>query len=225
MSDETRDRIPPLGEATDRYLLLLAALVALLGVASFLEPRRGGGAVIVLVVWLVVLASARAAGVRSATWRRVLILATLGLAVLVPALFTSNRAIGAAIYLTLALGMIAGPPMIVRRIFEHDKITVRLVVAALCAYLQIGYGFAFLFGAIDVGSGGTLFAQGPVAGLFEYIYFSFVTLTTIGYGDLTPAADLGRSLVIIEALLGQVFLVVLVAFLVGNLSGRRMHGR
>lgn len=208
-------------EGSERYLVLLAALVVLLVVSANFEQTGVGGAVMVLVVWVVVLAAARAAGVRSSGWRRVLVIATVALLLMLPAVFSGNRDLGSAVFVILAAGMFAGPPMIVRRVFEHRRVTIRLVVAALCAYLQVGYAFGFLYQAIDLASDAPFFSQGRVGGLFEYLYFSFITLTTVGYGDLTPAEDLGRSLVIIETLLGQVLLVVLVAYLVGNLAGDR----
>lgn len=210
------------GGATDRYLLLLGALLLLLGAAAFLDPRGVSGAVIAVLVWLVVLAGVRAGGVPSRTWRRAVLGATISLLILLPATLSENETIGAAVLGVLAAGMGIGPPIIVRRIFEHDRITGELIVAALCAYLQVGFAFGLLYAAID-SVAVDFFAQGQVSGLFDHIYFSFVTLTTIGYGDLTPAGELGKALVIFETLLGQVFLVVLVAFLVGNLAGRRAH--
>ena len=53
------------------------------------------------------------------------------------------------------------------------------------------------------------------------LYFSFVTITTVGYGDFTAATDLGRSLAITEALIGQIYLVTVVAAIVGGLGARR----
>ena len=52
----------------------------------------------------------------------------------------------------------------------------------------------------------------------KWVYFSFITLTTVGYGDITPIAPLARSLAILEALIGQFFVAVLVARLVGLLQ-------
>ena len=56
----------------------------------------------------------------------------------------------------------------------------------------------------------------------DYVYFSFVTLTTVGYGDITPATELAKRLAVVEAFVGQVFLIVLVARLV-TLWGRRVR--
>ena len=74
--------------------------------------------------------------------------------------------------------------------------------------------FAFLFLAVAELGSGPFFAQAGVHQQSEYLYFSFVTLTTLGFGDLSPAVGLPQALVALEALLGQVFLVTLVARLV-----------
>ena len=68
-----------------------------------------------------------------------------------------------------------------------------------------------------------LFAQQAHATSSDYVYFSFVTMTTVGYGDLTAAGTLARGCAVLEALLGQVYLVTIVAVLVSNLGvrGRR----
>jgi hypothetical protein len=81
--------------------------------------------------------------------------------------------------------------------------------------------FAFLFTGIGNAASGPFFAQEVHATSADYQYFSFVTLTTTGYGDLTAAGNLGRSFAVLEALTGQIYLVTIVALLVSNLRGRR----
>lgn len=91
------------------------------------------------------------------------------------------------------------------------------------AYLLIGLLFALLYTVI-ARADPTLFV--PVQDLDErngLFYFSFVTLTTIGYGDITPAADWVRSIAVLEGLTGQIFLVVLVARLVGMEIAQRAN--
>ena len=56
----------------------------------------------------------------------------------------------------------------------------------------------------------------------DHLYFSFVSLTTVGYGDLTPISDLGRMIAVSEALIGQLFLVTVVALVVGNIGRTRL---
>ena len=95
---------------------------------------------------------------------------------------------------------------------------------ALCIYLLIGMLFAFAFGALAVLQPGALFSNGTEGDLQSHLYFSFITITTTGYGDLAPAGNLARSLSMLEALIGQLYLVTVVAVIVGNL-GRARPGR
>jgi hypothetical protein len=187
--------------------------------SPFIGTHGLGRAVMVLVVGAVVISSMRATGARQ--WKRLLLpigVATVGLA---PAALASGSLVQVAVLVAMAVGMAVGPPGIVRRVFEHDRITAQLVLAGLCAYLQVGFAFAFTFGALDSALSGSFCAQGEVSGFFDYVYFSFVTLTTVGYGDLTVAGDVGRALAVLEIIIGQIFLVVLVAYLVGTLAGAR----
>ena len=86
---------------------------------------------------------------------------------------------------------------------------------------QIGFAFAFTYGAIVGVAAADVLANATGDSFFDYVYFSFVTITTVGYGDITALTDVGRALAIVETLLGQIFLVVLIAYLVGKLSGGR----
>ena len=74
------------------------------------------------------------------------------------------------------------------------------MAGVLCVYLLIGSAFAFTYGIISALEDGTFFAQQHGGDISDFLYFSFVTQTTTGYGDLTAADDLGRSLAITEAL-------------------------
>jgi hypothetical protein len=80
--------------------------------------------------------------------------------------------------------------------------------------------FAFVYGAIDLLGHEAFFVQTSHATMPDFLYFSFVTQTTVGYGDFTPAGDLGRSLAVVEALAGQLYLVTIIAVLVSRMAGR-----
>ncbi len=101
---------------------------------------------------------------------------------------------------------------------EQGRVTLQTMFGVLCIYLLIGSFFAFSYGVIDVLGSQPLFKQLGSGTNSDYLYFSFATLTTTGYGDLTAATDLGRSLAITEALIGQIYMVTVVALIVGNLS-------
>lgn len=94
------------------------------------------------------------------------------------------------------------------------------ILGALSIYLLIGTFFAALFRAVAAFSNEPFFVT-KAARTVDYLYFSFVTLTTTGYGDLTARTDLGRMLAVTEALLGQLYLVSVVALVVGNIGRER----
>jgi hypothetical protein len=110
--------------------------------------------------------------------------------------------------------------VILDRILRRTAVTVQSLAGALSAYLIIGMFFASLFGVIDVLTPGPFFAGDQAANARSFQYFSYTTLTTLGYGDYTAALFPGRSIATFEALVGQVFLAVLVARLVAAFHGR-----
>ena len=81
--------------------------------------------------------------------------------------------------------------------------------------------FAFLYAAINGLGGSPFFSQTSHATTAEFLYFSFVTQTTVGYGDFTAAGGLGRTLAVLEAVTGQLYLVTVIALLVSRLSSPR----
>jgi hypothetical protein len=123
----------------------------------------------------------------------------------------------------VSMALVAGAPVaIATSAYRRRVIDIQTVLAALCVYVLIGMFFAFLFTGIGNATSTAFFAQQAHATSADYQYFSFVTLTTTGYGDLTAASNLGRAFAVLEALTGQIYLVTVVAVLVSNLR-RRDH--
>lgn len=119
------------------------------------------------------------------------------------------------------------PPAIVYGLLNHMRqeggITMETMFGVLCLYLLAGLFFGTLFAAIEEVGGHAFFKElsAAKATTNDFLYFSFTTITTVGYGDLVARTDLGRSLAITEALLGQIYLVTVVAVIVGNMRTSR----
>src|SRR5262249_40559206 len=97
------------------------------------------------------------------------------------------------------------------------------VTGAICVYLILGILFTYVFGACAAFGSGPLFAQGTDGSPADHIYFSYVTLATLGYGDYTAAAQPARSFAVAESLLGQLYLVTIVTLLVGRFGQPARH--
>ena len=106
-------------------------------------------------------------------------------------------------------------------IVDQGEINAQSITGAICIYLLLGIIFIFIYGAVAALGDGTFFAQGTDGTRALRLYFSYVTLATLGYGDYTPAGNFGHALAIVEALFGQLYLVTVVALLVARLGPRR----
>jgi hypothetical protein len=110
---------------------------------------------------------------------------------------------------------------VVRGVREERTVSLATMFGVLCLYLLVGMSFAFVYGAIDRFGSGEFFAESIDPITADFLYYSFATLTTTGFGDLTAATGLGRAVTIAEALFGQVYLVTVVAAIVSNLRPRQ----
>ena len=136
--------------------------------------------------------------------------------------------------LAAALALLAWATLqVFRRVLDASAVTPRVVAGALSAYLMIALTWALAYGAVEVTWPGSIHVTPASAGpatvdVHTLIYFSGVTIMTIGYGDVTPAVPFTRTLAILEGLTGIVFTTVVLGALVGTLveSGRlRRAGR
>jgi len=112
---------------------------------------------------------------------------------------------------------------ILRIIVKSEEVTRETIFAAVVAYLLIALMWAFLYMILELASPGSFSFPdwGSRGETMQFEYLSFVTITTLGYGDITPVTDQASALVLIEAVIGQIYLVVLVAWLVGMYVSRR----
>jgi Ion channel len=123
--------------------------------------------------------------------------------------------------LLVALAPLAVVRGVLRNLRATGAVTVTTVAGVLCLYLLIGLLFAFTYSAIQNLGGNPFFANGDPATSARAVYFSFVTMTTVGYGDFTARTNLGHTVAVSEALIGQIYLVTVVATIIGRLVPRR----
>ena len=204
-----------------RSRFLLLALLALILLYPVVKVGPFATYLVLALNWMVLVAGICAV---ADTRRHVVIAAALAMA--------------QAVVATIALLVTQGDPMhrslvilesvliavfyayAIKRILTHilrgRLVTGETLYGGLAVYLMLGLAWSAVFAALLLVSPGSFqFAVDPhMHGGLELIYFSFVTLTTLGYGDITPLTDRARSLVILETVTGQLYLAVMVARLV-----------
>ena len=209
-------------ETNGRLRFLFAALMILVAVMPFLRPGALGAGILQVLFTLLLFSGLYAVS----DGKRALVVAAVFAG---PALvfdwagrFTSNPAVGGIGALLLAGFLVFTATEILKYVVRARHVTSELIFGAVCVYLMMGIVGALLFAVLDLWSPGSLRLP-PAAGnamddatqFSAVAYYSFVTLTTLGYGDITPVSRLARSLSTMEAVTGQLYLAVLVARVVG----------
>jgi len=197
-------------------IVMVLILLTILAFAAADTP--GGQLASVVLTGGTLLFILHTSGTRGRTFRAAAVLVIVALLVTAVALLfgdtiraTTARSVG------LLLAFVA-PIVILRRILTSPRITIRLVLGALAIYLLLGLAYSYLFPIIATLSGKPFFVQTDHPAASDYLYFSYTTLATIGYGDYTAQGSLGRMIAVSEGLLGQLYLVSAVAVLVGNIG-------
>lgn len=204
------------------YLGLLVSLVALLLLPSLLPDNAFGAAVVRILFSLVLLVAV----VTSRRHRRTVWIA---IALWIPAvgLRWAPELPGGALpsivgYVSslLLIGLVA--TTLLSSVLTSRRVTQNTLYGAVCVYLLLGVAWALLYSLVELEAPGSfvlqggLLPRGEAGGAYteSLLYFSLVTLTTLGYGDVTPVTELAQMLAVIEAMTGQLYVAITVAGLV-----------
>lgn len=216
-------------DPVDRFGVVLFFVIATIVVSSLVDAGDSYGDSLLshTMSGAALVAAARAAGMRRRAQRVVDVVVVIAVAVL-GALSVAELVLGDSadwpvdpsrsdpLWMILVLAV---PVIVIRRIAQHTVVGGRTVLGAITAYLQIGVAYAALFAAIEVWSSAPPFGEPQPSTAFMYL--SMTTMSTLGIGDIAPATQMSRLLVSSEAVLGQVFLVTIVAIVVSQFAGHR----
>ena len=216
-----------------RFASLLAAFFLMLSASVIVHLFDLGGAVsIVMGLGFVAMlvSAAYAVQARPVVVRACRILAALSVGLIAVDALVGNEHLRAAGYLVGLVFLTCVVTAIVRMLLTTKRVSGDTLYASICAYLLLGMIWTLAYSLAEYVQPGSFRLPAGEEMVFggqdssNVLYFSYVTLTTLGYGDVTPAQDAVRLLAIGEAMIGQIFLVVLVARLVGLNVGQAMGG-
>ena len=178
----------------------------------------------VLLEWFTLMAALLAARVGRKLFRIAAVVGLIAFLSAAASLFVVSGTDPTGIFFGLNVLLVGAAPIaIASSLYRRRTVDIHTVAGAICVYVLLGMMFAFTYAAIDAIGQGNFFVQTSHATLPNFLYFSFITQTTVGYGDYTAAGNLGRALASLEALIGQLYLVTVVAVLVSRMASQSRH--
>jgi Ion channel len=216
-----RDWLIGLRASRSYAFVLLLVVIAFVFAATAPDERWATGVLVLIqsLALLIALWTSRAGpvGLRIA-------IPAVAAAVALAELVHEDQALSSASGVLGGLLVAATIVVIIHGVASHYEVNAQSVIGAVTVYILLGMLFVFVYTVVAVIGDGPLFAQGTDGTISLRLYFSFSTLTTVGYGDYTTASSAGHTLAVSEALVGQVYLVTVVAVLVSRMRPRRKSG-
>jgi hypothetical protein len=216
-----------------RFTLLLVANLTLLVIQPLFTTHVIAEILTTVTMALVLLAALYAFRELRSFFIMALILIVPSIGSRIVLIFTPNPTIEMTSALSSGMFLAVTVFALVSRLFSVRTVTIETISAAICAYLLMGIAWAYGFAVLELQNRGafstTLFQRGVghaaplLASLHTFLYYSFVCLTTTGFGDITPVSEGARSLSVMEAVVGQLFMAVLIARLVGMQVAQSMR--
>jgi hypothetical protein len=199
----------------DAYGLVLVLILITFVVGVTLPPEGWGGRVAAIAVaGLTAVIALTSSNVRPERVRLAILAAVVAVVASALAKAASADGLLGAAFIIDSLLLTAAAVTIMRRVVLAAEVDFQTILGAISVFTLLGLLFGYLFIALGRIKGGAVFAGVPHAAARDYLFFSYTTLTTTGYGNLVPAGDIGQILAVFEMLTGQFFLVTLVAGLV-----------
>ena len=206
-----------------RYIFLLLSLLLLFFFYPFFGGILLGPKILGLVFLFILLASIQSLRNRPKPFLAALGLALVGYGSFLAGGFVEIPALQVMTHLCFTLFFGFMTVTVVGNVWRVRSVTLDTILGSVCAYLLLGMTWTmaciliqiFVPGSYAVGGQPLVFGGGGRGIYPDFIYYSFVTLTTLGYGDMLPLSPAARSLAVLEAVVGQMFIAVLVARLVG----------
>jgi hypothetical protein len=207
---------------TDSYGFVLVLLAVLIWVfVPFASNERWATIPTLLVFFLTVLISMHTSFVRE-KWLVVVLVADSGLLLLgVIGVLSENESVRSVSNFGYGALLFATALVVLRRVLSHQTVNSRTLSGAVAAFLFVGLAFACMAEATVLRDPNAYNAAGGNTNFASMLYFSFVTIATLGYGDIVPVSSTARSFATMEAVMGQIYLVTIVARLVSLLGVRR----
>jgi len=200
------------------YWVVLLVILSAFFVAALTPDTSWAVSLLVLIETGTLVLAVRTAGMRVLDARLLVGLVAGGVVVAVAALVWNGDAATATLDILTGLLTLAIVIVIALGAIRQGEVNSKSVAGALCVYVLIGMMFLFVYGVIAALGNGPLFAQGTDGTRAIRLYFSFITLTTVGFGDYTPLGKLSRALSALEAMTGGLYLVTVISIVVSRLS-------
>lgn len=206
----------------DSYVLVLLMLLVTIFFVMATPGAGWAGVVATILEGLTLLLTLRVGRAKQRLWRFVLAVVVVTVALAIGA--AASGADANVLRFNAVVIALIGPIVVLRGLQRRmTKIDRETIAAALCIYLMIGLFFSSLYAGVAFLDRDAFQGLGSSQDS-DLLYFSFVTQATVGYGDITPVSDMARALSVLGGLFGQLYLVTVVAVVVGNL-GRTVRTR